>query len=310
MGDYIGPLDYEFTGDDDLWVVLDGNKVVLDLGGIHDAAPGKVDLWKYLLNENQTKDQLTTEQKEQEHTLTVLYMERGAGVSNCNMNFTLPSARITQVTEAESTNLVLHKINKKNEALQGARFTLKNEATEEKQTSTSDANGNATFSKLTEGTYTLTEDAAPTNYIPSVDNWVVKVAKNDAGTLVATMYLSDGETAYTKKEGDYYDVLNLTEQELIDSVMDYSKTAKVTDWDKRTYDIDIKASSKLTKSTTITNNEVSDTMLVLDVSGSMLFDSAHTTGSQEYATFYGKCNQNTLNNLDTTKIYYGVHPVK
>ena len=304
LGDYIGPLDYEFTGDDDLWVVLDGNKVVLDLGGIHDAAPGKVDLWKYLLNENQTKDQLTTEQKEQEHTLTVLYMERGAGVSNCNMNFTLPSARITQITEAESTNLVLHKINKKNEALQGARFTLKNEATEEKQTSTSDANGNATFSKLTEGIYTLTEDAAPTNYIPSVDNWVVKVAKNDAGTLVATMYLSDGETAYTKKEGDYYDVLNLTEQELIDSVMDYSKTAKVTDWDKRTYDIDIKASSKLTKSTTITNNEVSDTMLVLDVSGSMLFDSAHTTGSQEYATFYGECNQNTLNNLDTTKIYY------
>lgn len=113
LGDYIGPLDYEFTGDDDLWVVLDGNKVVLDLGGIHDAAPGKVDLWKYLLNENQTKDQLTTEQKEQEHTLTVLYMERGAGVSNCNMNFTLPSARITQVTEAESTNLVLHKINKR-----------------------------------------------------------------------------------------------------------------------------------------------------------------------------------------------------
>lgn len=316
LGDYIGPLDYEFTGDDDLWVVLDGNKVVLDLGGIHNAATGKVDLWKYLLNEGQSKEELTTAQKEQEHTLTVLYMERGAGVSNCNMNFTLPSARITQVTEAESTNLVLHKINKKNEALQGARFTLKNEATEEKQTSTSDANGNATFSKLTEGTYTLTEDAAPTNYIPSVDNWVVKVARNKEnkedeenkenkeGTLVATMYLSDGKTAYTQKEGDYYDVLNLTEQELIDSVMDYSKTAKVTDWDKRTYDIDIKASSKLTKSTTITNNEVSDTMLVLDVSGSMLFDSSNKTEDPKKAKAYGRCNKNTLSNLDTTKIYY------
>lgn len=304
LGDYIGPLDYEFTGDDDLWVVLDGNKVVLDLGGIHDALTGKVNLWDYLLNKGQTKEELTTAQKEQEHTLTVLYMERGAGVSNCNMNFTLPSARITQVTEAESTNLVLHKINKKNEALQGARFTLKNEATDEKQTSTSDANGNATFSKLTEGTYTLTEDAAPTNYIPSVDNWVVKVAKNDAGTLVATMYLSDGKTAYTQKKGDYYDVLNLTEQELIDSVMDYSKTAKVTDWDKRTYNIDIKASSKLTKSTTITNNEVSDTMLVLDVSGSMLFDSSNKTEDPKKAKEYGRCNKNTLSNLDTTKIYY------
>ena len=48
IGDYVGPLNYSFTGDDDLWVVLDGNQVVIDLGGIHDAATGSVDLWNYI----------------------------------------------------------------------------------------------------------------------------------------------------------------------------------------------------------------------------------------------------------------------
>ena len=35
LGDYVGPLNYKFTGDDDLWVLLDGKKVVIDVGGIH-----------------------------------------------------------------------------------------------------------------------------------------------------------------------------------------------------------------------------------------------------------------------------------
>lgn len=48
IGDYVGPLNYKFTGDDDLWVVLDGKKIVIDLGGIHSAATGNVDLWNYI----------------------------------------------------------------------------------------------------------------------------------------------------------------------------------------------------------------------------------------------------------------------
>lgn len=93
LGDYVGPLNYSFTGDDDLWVILDGKKVVIDLGGIHDALTDTVDLWQYL-GLKQGIGATDDDQKNAVHRLTVLYMERGANLSNCQMSFTIPSAKI------------------------------------------------------------------------------------------------------------------------------------------------------------------------------------------------------------------------
>ena len=266
IGDYVGPLKYTFTGDDDLWVVLDGNKIVIDLGGIHDAATKTVDLWDYVKGEDgEIID------KEKEHTLTILYMERGAYKSNCQMEFTLPSARISEVTNVPTTDLVLKKVNKKQEALSGARFTLVNSETQESQTATSvDGTGLVNFTRLGLGTYTLTEDVAPNGYEASHESWIVKVTLSDDKKAVATLYKADGKTKIEKDTSDsLYHIMNYTQEEIIKASMDYSKTATVNDWDKRTYDINITAASTSTSTITTTEKAVADIMLVLDVSGSM-----------------------------------------
>ena len=305
IGDYVGPLNYSFTGDDDLWVVLDGNQVVIDLGGIHDAATGSVDLWNYIGN----PENLTSEQKQQEHTLTILYMERGAAKSNCKMNFTLPSARISEVTEVPMTNLYLNKVNKAGEPLEGAKFKLVNDDTNETFTASSLENGAVQFTKLREGEYTLTETQAPTGYIPSVDTWKVKVTLDKDGRAVANLYLHDGETEakIDPDEDGIYKILNVTEQELIDSSMNYDKTATVKDWDERTYDINITASSKLTSTTTEEKGGVADIMMVLDKSGSMNYVlNEKSTPSFVYAGTSQNASKfsSVKDKLDTTKIYY------
>ena len=298
IGDYVGPMNYEFTGDDDLWVLLDG-KVVLDLGGIHQAAGETVDIWEKL---GKTADQLTPEEKEKEHTLTVLYMERGAGESNCKMKFTLPSASIAEVSQVPMAELNLQKVNKENKGLEGARFTLVNNETGNTQTATSTGEyGNVKFTKLRVGTYTLREDAAPSGYIPSLDSWIVKVELDSNNTAIATLYLSDGTTPYTDKAGSYYQILNMTKEELINSSLDYNKTAKVIDWDKRTYQIDITAASKLTSTTSTEQAAVADVMMVFDTSGSMLYDDKdYDSSGFKRVGEYKSCKDS----LDTTKVYY------
>ena len=77
--DYVGPLEYYFFGDDDMWVFLD-NTLVCDIGGVHSSVGEYVNLWDYLKKGDAG-----------EHTLSFFYTERGASGSTCYMSFTLPS---------------------------------------------------------------------------------------------------------------------------------------------------------------------------------------------------------------------------
>lgn len=199
IGDYVGPLNYKFTGDDDLWVVLDGKKIVIDLGGIHSAATGNVDLWNYI---GQAAN-LTEAQKQQTHTLTILYMERGAGASNCEMKFTLPSAKIQQVDKTKMTNISFYKTDAKGNGLPGAQFSLTNDATQATMLAASESDGLVQFQQLVAGTYTLTETQAPKDYVTPTTSWKVKVTADRSGDLSARIYLADGTELGTLTSGEY-----------------------------------------------------------------------------------------------------------
>ena len=95
--DYMGPLEYLFYGDDDMWVFLDG-QLVCDIGGVHSSVGQYVNLWDYL---EKGKDH-------GEHTLSFYYTERGASGSTCYMQFTLPSVD-TDTTHVETNTLELNK---------------------------------------------------------------------------------------------------------------------------------------------------------------------------------------------------------
>ncbi len=89
--DYVGPLNYYFFGDDDMWVFLDGH-LVCDIGGVHTSAGEYVDLWDWIpKSSTDTSANANGIKKAGPHTLKFFYTERGASGSTCWMQYTLPS---------------------------------------------------------------------------------------------------------------------------------------------------------------------------------------------------------------------------
>lgn len=140
------PVTYEFSGDDDVWVFIDG-VLVADLGGIHDAASVEIDFstGKITINgadQVETLGELLktgfdTLADNTQHTLDFFYLERGNVDSHMMLKYNL-------VTQPESS---LIKIDQLGDPVAGAEFSLyaANDLDNEIATGTTDREGRFIF---------------------------------------------------------------------------------------------------------------------------------------------------------------------
>ena len=97
LGDYVGPLNFYFRGDDDFWLYVDG-ELKMDLGGIHSSVGQYLDL-SYLRQE-----------PDKEHTIKIYYLERGGYGSSCYIQFTLPNVQPVVFEPTETTTVTVNKV--------------------------------------------------------------------------------------------------------------------------------------------------------------------------------------------------------
>ena len=113
-------IEFNFSGDDDVWVFIDG-QLVLDIGGDHGVVTGKIDFADKKATVSSVKNDSTNgargnvetsfpaafEAKDyftKEHTLTMFYMERGLWESNMKITFNFPQEnKLTVEKEVDTT---------------------------------------------------------------------------------------------------------------------------------------------------------------------------------------------------------------
>lgn len=112
-------IKFNFSGDDDVWVFIDG-QLVLDIGGDHGVVTGNIDFAEKKATVSSVKNASsygatpveksfppelnTNDYFTKEHTLTMFYMERGLWESNMKITFNFPQEnKLTVEKEVDTT---------------------------------------------------------------------------------------------------------------------------------------------------------------------------------------------------------------
>lgn len=194
---------FNFTGDDDLWVYIDG-KLVLDLGGAHKKAEGSIDFSTKTVTVSTGTRSVNTvtrntsftfdnQDPSKTHTLTMFYMERGMIESNLKFgfNFSPVGNQFTTENHVDTANV--------NEGLKSAV------AAADTFTYTHKTNGSASANK----TYTHSKDGSKST--------------NSNGQYV----VNDSERAAFADQFTVGNTFNVNES--YTSNLQYDTTYKVTD---------------------------------------------------------------------------------
>ena len=113
---YGNDMQFQFSGDDDLWVLIDG-QLVLDIGGIHGAEEGVIDFSTGIVTVqgNRQTSLMDLGITAGDHTMSILYLERGSSLSNCSIYFNLAPRFGLQIQKEDVLT---------QEILDGAEFTV------------------------------------------------------------------------------------------------------------------------------------------------------------------------------------------
>ncbi len=203
-GQYNGKdVTYEFSGDDDMWVFIDG-VLILDVGGIHNPAHGSINFTTGVVTvngEEQTglKDkykQVTGKDWDDsafsQHDFRVFYMERGGMYSNLELTYNLPLTQKTETGDIEFDKVSMDEASLK---LEGAEFTLYTEYADGVCSSpltlggtvvsaVSDGNGHVSFRNVPYGTYYMKETVYPAGYEAKDPEEIFVVTVGEGGTVI------------------------------------------------------------------------------------------------------------------------------
>lgn len=234
-------IKFDFSGDDDVWVFVDG-KLVLDIGGIHNEMAGTMNFatneWEVLKSADNTCNDTVGDMNGQKmtgklfntdsetgvlgtdrktfaattsHTLTVFYLERGAGASNCKIKFNLPmedsvsvkklvsdtDSKGDKISSDSQTNLNNHefafKLFKNNEPLKNTNYIILDESNQ--------PIGTATTAK--DGTFKLKnkQTAKFVGQIPKDGNtYYVQEVKEEGWETPSSSYTPTAANGYTEQE--------------------------------------------------------------------------------------------------------------
>ncbi len=315
-------IKFEFAGDDDVWVFINGH-LALDLGGVHQVVNGSInfkDGWCTVndayVSGTSSDNYKTKESRKNLYTeilgyknaeegrkalsngasLQIFYLERGSEQSNCKLKFNFTDTSIVTPTDVYFT-----KTGEGGRALKDAEFALydgndtKCEG-ERVYSEKSGDDGKVLFKNVKAGTYWLKETKAPEPYVLNENIYKVTV-QNGVSTI------ENGKKK--QEEPGSFSIVDTETNKTVDTIANYIQTeeindpdvdkkATLVDWKDRTYEIELDATA--TKTIKGSEPKAVDVVLVLDTSGSMYFPKTLTKAK------YGK-----LNNLNGSGPYYFVN---